>query len=516
MALRLSGMISGMDTDGIIQELMSVQRGKLTKIENKQTKLTWKQETWKDLNKKLYSFYTGELTKLKTQGSYLLRKVSSSNENAVTGTATSSASIGSHTLEVEQLASAQYITGSQINVASTSEKLTDLGIDAGTTITIGDNQGNQKKTITVEADTTINDFLTQCREAGINANYDTKQKRFFMGSKESGEAQAFTLTASTAGTSSTDTGDDVLARLGLETISVGSNGKMQASGTAGMSFVGAQNARIILDDATLEDASNNFNVNGLKLELKSVTTSPVKLNVTNNVDGVYDSIKGFVKKYNELLEEMTGMYSAKSARGYEPLTDEEREAMTDDQIEKWETKIKDSLLRRDFTISSITSGMRNAMLSTVTVNGKAYSLASIGIVTSADYTEKGKLHIFGDEEDEASSKVTLASGAMDLRKALEENPEAVMQLLTKATQTLYDDMTKKMGRTSLSSALTFYNDKEMDKLQTQYKKDISNMERKLQEMENRYYKQFSAMEVAMSKLQQQSNNLASMLGTNTN
>lgn len=541
MPLRMSGLSSGIDTDSVIQELMSAQRSKLTKIENKQTKLTWKQDIWKDLNKKLYSFYTGELTKLKTQGSYVKRKVSSNNESAVTATAASSASIGSHTLEVKELASAQYVTGGQINTASTSTKLSTLGIAEGTTITIGDGEGNEKKTLTIDANTTISDFVNACKEAGLNASFDTKQKRFFISSKDSGANQAFTLTADVTNatntteevdeegntilvtTAATDTADDVMAKLGLsqiikepDTVDANGNtvkGSLVAANTSGMSFVAAQNAKIVLDGAEMEDSSNSFSVNGLTLELKSVTTSSVKLNVTNDVDAVYDMVKSFVKKYNELLDEMNTLYSASYAKGYEPLTDEEREAMTDDQIEKWETKIKDSLLRRDSTINSITTGMRNAMLTTVKVNGKAYSLASIGIVTSSDYTEKGKLHIYGDEEEGSDSKVTLASGSVDLRKALEENPEAVMEVLTAAGKALYDDMTKKMTRTSLSSALTFYNDKQMDKLQTQYKKDISTMEKKLQDMEDRYYKQFSAMETAMAKLQQQSNYLSSMLGT---
>ena len=90
-----------------------------------------------------------------------------------------------------------------------------------------------------------------------------------------------------------------------------------------------------------------------------------------------------------------------------------------------------------------------------------------------------------------------------------------MEVLSAAGKALYDDMTKKMSKTSISSALTFYNDKQMDKLQSQYKKEITSMEQKLQDMEDRYYKQFSAMETAMQKLQSQSNYLASMLGTSS-
>jgi len=66
----------------------------------------------------------------------------------------------------------------------------------------------------------------------------------------------------------------------------------------------------------------------------------------------------------------------------------------------------------------------------------------------------------------------------------------------------------------MKSALSFYNDKEMTKQMTQYKKDIKSWETKLSDMEDRYYKQFSAMETALSKLQSQQNSLASYLGSN--
>ena len=70
-----------------------------------------------------------------------------------------------------------------------------------------------------------------------------------------------------------------------------------------------------------------------------------------------------------------------------------------------------------------------------------------------------------------------------------------------------------MAATSMSSALTFYNDKQFTKLEDQYKKEYSKMETKLTDIEDRYYKQFTAMETAMAKLNQQQSALAGMLGS---
>lgn len=244
------------------------------------------------------------------------------------------------------------------------------------------------------------------------------------------------------------------------------------------------------------------------MQLNSVTNGKVTLSATIDTDSVYNSIKDFVKEYNNILGEMNKLYNADSARGYEPLSDEEKEAMSDDQVKLWEDKIKDSLLRRDNTLGSLIDTMRSTLQSTVTIDGKSYSLATFGIMTSSDYTEKGLLHIFGDEDD-----TTYAEETNKLKAALAEDPELVEKVLSGVMGNLSDVMMNKMKGTSLSSALTFYNDKEMKKTIKGYEDDIKKWEAKLQEIEERYYKQFSAMEVALSKLNSQSNYLASMLGT---
>lgn len=89
MAIRMSGLTSGLDTESIVEALVSAQKTKTTKVENKLTKSEWTEEIWSDLNKKIYSLYTTELSKFKTQGNYKAKKVSSSNDSIATATATS-------------------------------------------------------------------------------------------------------------------------------------------------------------------------------------------------------------------------------------------------------------------------------------------------------------------------------------------------------------------------------------------------------------------------------------------
>ncbi|MDF2524745.1 MAG: flagellar hook-associated 2 domain protein, partial [Clostridiales bacterium] len=196
-------------------------------------------------------------------------------------------------------------------------------------------------------------------------------------------------------------------------------------------------------------------------------------------------------------------------KGYDPLSDDEKEAMTDDQIEKWETKIKDSVLRRDSTLGSLLDVMKTSMMKSVEVDGSSYSLSSYGIQTSKDYSEKGLLHIYGNKEDAVYS-----ANEDKLMKALKEDPDTVMKVLSEISKNLYDVMNDKMSSiTNVRSALTFYNDKTMAEQQSRYARQISVLEDKLIDTENKYYKQFAAMESAMAKMQSQSNALAGMLGT---
>ena len=152
--------------------------------------------------------------------------------------------------------------------------------------------------------------------------------------------------------------------------------------------------------------------------------------------------------------------------------------------------------------------MKNAMQSSVVVDGKKFNLSTFGIQTSKDYTEKGLLHIWGDPDDETSS------GEEDkLRKALQDNPDETVKALSGIFQNLYSALNEKTKPIEgLKSAMKFYNDKQLNTEKTKYEKQISDWTDKLADLEDRYYKQFSSMEVALSKLQSQSSSLSGFFG----
>lgn len=279
--------------------------------------------------------------------------------------------------------------------------------------------------------------------------------------------------------------------------------------------VNGQNARIYLNDVEYTSSSNDFSVNGLSISALAKTGTKdddgITITTSNDVQGLYDKVKDFLSQYNEVINDIYAQYNASSARGYEPLSDEEKEAMSDKQVEKWEEKIKSSLLRRDTTLGAIINTMTSAMSASYEINGQKYSLASFGIKTlgyfGSSKNENYAYHIDGDEDD------TAVSGNSDkLMAALTSDPDSVIDFMKKLTDGLYQGLDKKMKATTMRSAYTIYNDKEMASEYSDYTSLIKKWDDRLKSMEDSYFKKFAKMESALSTLQQSTSSLAGMLG----
>ena len=167
MAIRLSGMNSGLDTDSIVKALVSGYTTKKEKYEKAQTKLGWKQESWKSLNTKVYSLYSN-ISNLRFSSAYNLKKTSVSDTTKATVTASSTAPNGTQSLKIKETAKAGSLTGAQINATSSKTTLAQLGYTGGDA-QINVNTGSTTKTITLSATSTMSDVEKQLKEAGLNA-----------------------------------------------------------------------------------------------------------------------------------------------------------------------------------------------------------------------------------------------------------------------------------------------------------------------------------------------------------
>ncbi len=287
-----------------------------------------------------------------------------------------------------------------------------------------------------------------------------------------------------------------------------------------------QDAIVDIDGATdLHVLDNTFTMSGVTYTLKSVGTTNV--DVLSDVDKAIENAKAFVDKYNSVLADVMAKYKEarpKQASGsvtggfsyYQPLTDEQREAMSDDQITAWEKKAKAGMLSRSPILATILDKMRTSISQPVSGLDKDYqykTAASLGITTGEGweaYQEGGKLYL-----DEST-----------LREALTADPDALNKVFgTTGTTTAEQGIAVRMkavmdaGKTSIadeaglvgSDVSTGY----LGDRISEYSQQIYNLTLKMNDEETRYYNKFSAMETALSKLSAQSSWLSQQTGQST-
>ena len=394
-------------------------------------------------------------------------------------------------------------------------KLSELGIGTdGSEVKFKLKVAGKTEEVTLKGSQTLDDVAAMFKEKGLNAKFDEVTKRFFISAKESGEANGFEIEATD------EDGANALRSMGLYYTPgnyYGSDGYVKKENEATM--VKAQDAEIELNGATFKSSKNTFEINGLTITALQETKDDetVTLTTQRDTDGIYDMVKNFIKKYNELINEMDKLYNAKSASKYEPLTAEEKDALSDTEVEEWEKKIKEALLRRDTTLYSVSAAMKDAMVSTSIADtaklndGKNLYLTFFGIETlgyfKAKENEKNAYHISGDSDDS-----DVKNNDDKLKKAIASDPDTVVNFFKKLATNLYTALEDKMGRTDYSSAFTVYNDKQMESELKKYESKITTEQKKLNEYTDRWYKKFSQMEVAMGKMQSKQNSITGLFG----
>ncbi|MCR4792577.1 MAG: flagellar filament capping protein FliD [Lachnospiraceae bacterium] len=507
--IRMSGLISGLDTDAVIEALTSTKKQKVTDAKNDQKKLGWKQTIWEGINTNLKGLFQSNLSSMRFSNAYnkMATKVSDSSvASVVTGDGAVKAT---QKLKVESLAKTAYLTGKDLNGDSkdktytASSKLSDLGFEGTDTININIG-GKNKGSLEVNENTTISDVLTSLKKAGLNASFDADTQRFFINAKSTGEASDFKLT---------DGGSGALAALGL---AVATEDEMKADDfdqTQYATKIDGSSAVIYLNGAKFTSDSNTFKINGLTITAHDETKDrEITLTTDTDTSGIYSMVKDMLTQYNKVINDIDKYYTADPARKYTMLTDEEREAMNEKDVEEYENKIKSGLLRSDSNLSSLRNLLTASTSIGVQIGGKTYHLSDFGIGTGSYFdtadNEKHALHIDGDKDDAKFKDKTDKLSAM-----IASNPEAVEEFFKQFSQELYkklDGVSKSVdGRRSYGN---FYDDKKMKSDYDGYKTTIKELEEKANDYEDKLYRQYAAMEKTLSAMQSKSNALAGLLG----
>ena len=493
MSMRISGLASGMDIEQIISDLMEAQRIPLDKMNQNKQVLEWQQEDYRSINTQLAAFRE-KVLELRLSSTFNAKAATSSNENVVTATASSSAVEGANSIAVTQLAEGAYKTSSAS--LESGEDISTLsaqfGLTGSITFSINDTE------FTIDADNeSIYNLAQKINSAniGVKASYDKNLDRFFLSTTKTGSEAQIAISG----------GDSLFDKLKIDTSEV-AEGK---------------DAKIILNGTNFDMASNEFAINGVTYTLKGISAvgsdeKPVStvVSVKSDTEQIFQTIMDFVDLYNETIGKINSELNETYYKDYQPLTDAEREQLDDDQIEKWTERAKSGLLKNDTILKGIVSGFRYEVYGFVEgLSSSCNSLADLGITTGT-YTEQGRLHVDQDA----------------LRKAIEEDPEAVQKLFTatsndgndanegiavrlyKATVNAISSVTEKAGA---ESASTKVDNSVIGKRIKDIDDRIDTLEDRLQMIENRYWTQFTAMETAINNMNSQSSWLSSLLGNNS-
>lgn len=606
---KVSGLVSGMDIDSIMEKLMKAESAQMEKLQQQKQKYEWKRDAYRDVNTKLSTFEKNIFTDYGLKGSWNMKNVGVSNDS-LSAIATASAN-GTLDITEAKLATAGQKVVTMGGIETATGKLSDLNI----TSTDGkfsfkvDNGATQ--TISYSKDDTIESFTQKLNASGAfdavvkngelsikpkgnvttvdsegpySSTFASKLGFTMTGSSISGEAKR-TIDTTTSG--ATITADSTVSSLGLSNgkftikainekgeyttkeiaykatdkisdvmtkinssgvgvtavvsgnqlsltantegtgadgainITSDNNGLFQKLGvldgktgdvTSGAGSKEGSSGYIVANGVKIEGKSNQYTVSGYQVTInKNINigtdgnalkaddpnrVAGTKVSSTTDTDKIVDKVKKFVDSYNELIADLGKQTSEKKKTGYAPLTDAQKSEMTKDEIEKWEAAAKEGLLKGDTTINRVLSDMRSTLSNYG--SGGEDMLAKIGITTSKSYKDNGKLEI---DEDK-------------LKAALSNDPDVVSRIFTgdgngndgivskmrTTAQNAVKTIQKTAGSATSESEATYSLGKTIMSLDNK----IDDWKDRLKGIEERYWKQFSAMENAIQKANSQS------------
>lgn len=550
--IRFGGLASGIDTDSIIKQLMQAERMPVDKLEQQKQTTEWKRDAYREINRSLMTLRNSAVDLMFSRNFYA-KTSSSSDESRVSVVAGPSSGNTAIRIEsVSQLATAatQVVEPKDKNGAAVTKttKVADMNLQSATQevtlstatkewtlspkprvgatvalkdatntpidvsnytydeatgkVTMNDGSdiptgtkaaytsgyqiqirsvvGGDFQTIKVAEDATMENLVTALngKESGVSAFFEPISGKLSITQKQTGENAIIEFDSTTKaafGIASTD-----LPKTGTD-------------------------ASFIVNGIEMTQSSNTVTIDNMTVTLKSEFASgAVTLSAATDTQKIFDNIKGFVDKYNETIDLMNKKVREERFRSFAPLTQAQRDELSDDEIKKWEEKAMSGMLRGDTIVRSAMDTMRGKWSSTTssTNDDEMKQLFQIGLSTGADFTNGGKIEL--NEEK--------------LKAAIEKDPDQVYQLFTNAENGLLPQIrdAATYSRSSITriagadgaGAPTYSMGREMTQIDTRIKR-LNDL---LVDKENAYYRRFAAMETAMNQANSQAASLQQFLG----
>ncbi|MFZ4451037.1 flagellar hook-associated protein 2 [Salibacterium aidingense] len=501
---RITGMASGMNIDQWVKDLMRAERQPLVRMEQESQRLEYKMEDYREMNREYRTFSDSIFDGIMRSANGNAKQASSSNESIVEANATSDADNTNYTISnIEQLAKAASTTSvdpvqnGDGEVADPEASLADqfgYGEDEeiSFTITTYNEAGEaQEQDFTFTGEDSLNDVVN-----GINRS-DAGVNVFF----ERGSGN-LSVTRSETGVFSPDGESEISFNGDFLTNDLNLTGEVS----------GAQNAMFDMNGITgVERRSNTFTENGVEFTLKNTAPDQtVNVNVSPDTQNIKDTIMSFVEDYNAMIENTDEKLSEEYYRDYAPLTDDQRDEMSETEIERWEERSQSGYLRRDDILSSGLSSMRRDMYTPVdTGSGSAFDqLSEIGITTTSNYMDRGKLEV---DETKLEQAIQADSDAVfDMFAADGETYEekGLARRVRDSLDNTMDRISERAGGPTVPNPDSFTIGREMNDLADR----MSNFEQRLQKTEERYWDQFTRMEQAIADANAQAQQIQQQLG----
>lgn len=364
----------------------------------------------------------------------------------------------------------------------------------------------------ITKDSTVNEIMEKINnsKAGVKVSYQSISDQFVLTSTENGAAGEIKFDTNAGGKQN-------LAELMFGTPKEGTNYTKGQDAILSVSYPGS-NQKI-----EITRSSNSFDLDGINVTLKGTfgydksgaeisDTEAVTFTGSVDTENTTKTVKEMIEAFNDILKLVNTEVSTKPNRKYAPLTDEQKEELSDKTIEKWEEKAKAGLLFADNDLRMMANSMR-----TVINAADRSKLSEMGITVSDSYSDNGKL-VF----DEAKFKA-----------ALEKDPEAVREVLNRPAtdsgdtsqaglltriSSIMDRYGKTTGATkgvlveragsvhAPTSILKNSLQKQLDSIDTY----IDKLNDKLKTEQDRYISQFTSLETLINQMNSQSSYLSSM------
>ncbi|ADK14029.1 flagellar capping protein [Clostridium ljungdahlii DSM 13528] len=595
--IRLTGLSSGLDVDAVVKKMMAGEQTKLDKAQQDQQTTQWKQEAYQDIIKNIKDlqssfFDSGTSDKnILSQSNFAPFTVSDANGASTVDTSVATfnpmvgAQTGKYSISVTQLAKGAGVTNTLAAGTKLTTKLTDI---TGTTaegteatslkkvITLTVNTGASDVNITLDntdGNASVGDLVNAINNqsgGSVKAKFSELTGQFALSSSGTGKSSTLTIKSGTTASLSsiigfstdvvsnkgTGTTTNTVTKDGVTTTTTVTEGDWEITSESASNYKVTDAAKVVIQNSQNADvtitvpggspvtlngtngnaqSTNNFTIDGVSYVLSSEGNASV--NIGSDTGKVYDKIKSFIDKYNDIVDDIQKKLTEKPNKDYKPLTDAQKAQMTTSQITAWETKAKAGILWNDDNLETMLNDLSTAF--TTAVNNVGLSLGrygsnNFGIDTSKDYTTPSHIDIVdpeqlktaiatkGDQISKMFTNISAISNTAEYGSSLTQYKED--GIFTRISKILQKNVGY-VNTTFNSAVLTSYANKQYDFTLTgtggkntlpdqlyEQQLKIKDIKSKMSTDQEKYYQQFSKLETAMDRLNSQQLQLSSMLG----